>query len=167
MSEVLFTNDRVRGYNNFDGSLMVRMEPRQVAQGPAPAHITIGSTEDEVLLVQGTPTRIEQDRWYYGFAEIRFKDGRVREFDNYFGLLKVRVAPSENVSAARGNFFTVGSTPDEVLAVQGTPTGMLGNVWSYDFSYIFFRDGKVRQVSDSEGLLRFVTPEDLADAPAR
>ncbi len=165
--EVRFRNGRVWRYNNFDGSLMVRMEPGRVPEGAAPKYITIGSTEDEVLLVQGTPTRVEQDRWYYGFAEIKFKEGRVSEYDNYFGALRVRVAPSENDTGARKRFFTVGSTRDEVLDVQGTPTGIAGNVWSYDFSYVFFRDGKVRQVSDAAGKLRFVAPADRVDVPAR
>jgi hypothetical protein len=167
LCEVRFKNGAVWRYNNFDGSLRVRMEPRGVPEGAAPGYITIGSTEDEVLQVQGTPTRVEPDRWYYGFAEIRFRDGRVSGYDNYFGAIKVQVAPANGGPAARNRFFTIGSTENEVLEVQGTPTSVAGNVWSYGFSYVFFRDGKVRQVSDAEGKLRFVPPEDRADAPAR
>ncbi len=112
----------------------------------SPAHITIGSSEEEVLLVQGTPTRVEGDKWFYGFAELVFKNGRVAEYDNYFGNLKVRILPSApSGPEPPGNFFTIGSTPDEVLAVQGTPTAIHGNRWSFDFAAVIFRDGKVHE----------------------
>lgn len=166
LSEIHFRNGAVWRFNNFDGSLKVRMLPRNPEKQPPP-NFTIGSTEDEVLLVQGTPTRIEQDKWFYGFSEIRFKDGHVKEYDNYFGTLNVRLLPSPLAGySPQKYFFTIGSTPDEVLTVQGTPTTIQGNVWSYNFSYIFFRDGRVNSVSDTEGNLRFIAPENLPSSSA-
>lgn len=162
LSEIYFKNGQVWKYNNFDGSLKVRLEPRLAEGKSPPSHITLGSSEDEVLAVQGTPTRIDGDKWYYGFAEVRFKDGRLREYDNYFGNLKVRVLPSNSSTAQPRRFFTIGSTPDEVLAVQGTPTSIHGNSWTFDFSNVFFRDGKVQQVSNTDGVLRFVPPTESA-----
>ena len=121
LSEVQFKNGLVWRYNNFDGSLRVQLLPRTTADQKPPAYITIGSTQDEVLLVQGTPTRVEQDKWFYGFAEIRFKNGRLREYDNYFGTLKMRIIPTVPAGPdGKKAFFTVGSSPDEVLALQGT-----------------------------------------------
>jgi len=162
LSEIQFKNGRVWRYNNFDGSLKVVMLPNTAAE-PAPAYITLGSTRDEVLLVQGTPSRVEQDKWFYGFAEIRFKDGLLREYDNYFGTLKVRLIPSVPAGQdEKRTFFTVGSSPDEVLALQGTPTSVHGTHWSYDFSSVFFLDGKVHYVTNSDGALRFLSREESA-----
>jgi hypothetical protein len=163
LSEIQFRNGRVWRFNNFDGSLRVRMLPGVSDDRLIPDHITIGSSEDEVLLVQGTPTRVEGDRWFYGFAELVFKNGQVAEYDNYFGTLKMRILSSLQSGAApeqpARSFFTIGSSLDEVLAVQGTPTAIHGNRWSYNFAFVFFRDGKVHSVTDSEGTLHFVAAE--------
>ncbi|MFZ2444739.1 MAG: J domain-containing protein [Syntrophobacteraceae bacterium] len=165
LSEIHFKQGRVWRFNNFDGTLRVRMLAGGSGEKAAPPFFTVGSTEDDVLLVQGTPTRIEQDKWFYGFAEIRFKDRRVREFDNYFGALKVRLLPSPAAGfSPQKYFFTIGSTPDEVLTVQGTPTSIQGNIWSYNFSYVFFRDGRVVNVTDSDSNLRFIPPEDIPNS---
>lgn len=161
LSEIEFRQGRVYRYNNFDGSLKVHVLPGNLGDEPAPAYITIGSTEDEVLRAQGTPTRIDRDRWFYGFAEVRFKDGRVKEYDNYFGTLKVRILPGALRAPGEPRpYFTIGSTPDDVIAAQGTPTSIKGNLWSFNFSTVFFRDGKVQYVSDSENILRFLPPEE-------
>ena len=160
LSEIQFRNGRVSKFNNFDGSLRVRMQPEVSEDRVPPAHITIGSSEEEVLLVQGTPTRVEGDRWFYGFSELVFKNGRVVEYDNYFGSLKMRVLPSSlSGPEPPRDYFTIGSTPDEVLAVQGTPTAIHGDRWSFDFAVVIFRDGKVHDVTNSDGTLRFIAPE--------
>ncbi len=158
VSEVNFKNGAVCGYNNFDGALRVRLDPG-VSRGVATGYITIGSTERQVLLVQGTPTRIRGNRWYYGFAEVRLENGLVVGYDNYFGTLKMRLVPSSPPGPGKKTFFTKGSTPDEVLAVQGTPTAVHPNRWSYNFDYVIFRNGKVRGVVDADGALHFANPE--------
>ncbi len=166
LSEIQFRNGLVQRYNNFDGSLKVRMVPRGSVVS-APAYLSIGSTEDDVLRVQGTPTRVEQDKWFYGFSEIKFKDGRICDYNNYFGNLKLRLQPAGE-SGSQKAYFTIGSSPDEVIAAQGTPTSVQGSVWAYDFAYVFFRDGKVSSVSSSsDSNLRFMSPEDLQDGSSR
>jgi hypothetical protein len=155
VSDVKFCSGRVCGYNNFDGSLRVRIEP-WAHGGRYTDHITIGSSKNQVLQVQGTPTRIEGDRWYYGFAELTFEDGLVRGYDNYFGTLKIRLGPSTSFDRrSSAGFFSLGSTPDEVLAVQGTPTAIHEKRWAYNFDYVFFRDGKVSGVINSDGVLHY------------
>ncbi len=158
VSAVHFNNGRVCGYNNFDGSLRVKLIPGSPA-GPSPPFITLGSSEQRVIEVQGTPTRIKQNCWYYGFAELIFENGLVVGYDNYFGNLKMLLLPSVPVAKGkRALFFSKGSTPDDVLAVQGTPTAVHGNRWSYKFDYVFFHDGKVSGVVDADGALRFAVP---------
>ncbi len=164
LSEVQFRNGRVSKFNNFDGSLRVQMQPGVSEDRVPPAYITIGSNEEEVLLVQGTPTRIEGNKWFYGFSELVFKHGRVVEYDNYFGSLKISLLPSSlSGPESAGDSFTVGSTPDEVLAVQGTPTAVHGDRWSFDFAVVIFRDGKVYDVANSNGNLHFIAPERTGD----
>ena len=41
---------------------------------------TYGSTISEVIRAQGTPTKTEQDIWYYGQSEVHFKDGVVTDW---------------------------------------------------------------------------------------
>ena len=159
LSEVEFRNGRVSRFNNFDGSLRVNMQPEGPEGGVQPDHITIGSSEQQVLAVQGTPTRVEGNKWFYGFAEIVFKNGRIAEYDNYFGALKMRIVPSQSDSKPSKDVFTIGSSPDEVLAVQGTPTAIHGNRWSFDFASVVFREGKVHSVTDAGGTLRFSAPQ--------
>jgi curved DNA-binding protein CbpA len=40
-------------------------------------------------------------------------------------------------------YFTVGSTKDDVVRVQGTPDKVTGNVFSYGLSEVYFRSGRV------------------------
>ncbi len=73
LSDIQFRNGRVLRFNNFDGSLRVRMQPEISEDRKIPAHIAIGSSQEEVLLVQGTPSRVDGDKWFYGFAELVFR----------------------------------------------------------------------------------------------
>ena len=160
VSEVSFKDGRVSRYNNFDGTLRVRLIPSNAATTEPPSFFTIGSSTDEVLLVQGTPTRLDGNRWHYGFSELYFKDGRVEGFENFFGNLKIRLLPSGSVNSR--NYFTIGSSYDEVLAIQGTPSSIRGKMWSYELSSVLFRNGRVQYILNSGGNLRFIPPEDLA-----
>ncbi|MEM5786499.1 MAG: DnaJ domain-containing protein [Syntrophobacteraceae bacterium] len=167
LSEIHFRQGLVWSFNNFDGSLKVRMQPRHGGDAASNTHFDLGSTVDDVLRVQGTPTRVDRERWYFGFSEVLFKEGRVVEFNNYFGNLKVRLRPASNLGLTQPKgYFTTGSTRDEVVAVQGTPTSIRGNVWTYNFSHVYFRDGKVSSVSNTENILRYISPEDIQNSSA-
>ncbi len=160
LSDVSFKDGKVVRYNNFGGELRVRMAPARVSPETASQYFTLGSTSDEVLSIQGTPTRVEGSKWFYGFSEISLRNGRVDGFDNYFGSLKVKMLPSSDLLWAESNSsFTIGSSTDEVLAIQGTPTSVRGNVWFYQFSNVVFRNGRVQNVVDTAGVLRFVLPD--------
>jgi len=161
LSEISFKDGRIARYNNFGGELRVHMAPNGKPPVPPLQWFTLGTTSDDVLGVQGTPTRVEGSKWYYGFSEIVFKNGRVEGFDNYFGILKVKMLPSASVVEGTPRpHFTVGSSMDDVLAVQGTPSSIRGNVWFYQFSNVLFRNGKVQNAVDTAGVLRFVLPEE-------
>jgi hypothetical protein len=52
-------------------------------------HFTVGSTKDEVLSVQGTPTSFNDYVFRYGLSKVHFRNGRVVSWEDY-GDLKVR-----------------------------------------------------------------------------
>lgn len=133
-------------------------------------YFTIGSTNNEVLQIQGTPTSISkysgmnQEVWSYNFSRVTFKNDRVSEYSDLSNNLKIQLTPS-STSKSDADYFTVGSTKDEVLQIQGTPTsvskysGMNQEVWSYNFSRITFKNGRVSEYSDLSNNLKIqLTP---------
>jgi hypothetical protein len=150
LAEVTFKDGGVWRYNNFDGTLKVEILPSSPLLGrKTPSFFSLGAGKDEVLLVQGTPTRMEQNRWYYGLSQVAFRKGVVVGFDNFFNDLKIVMKPSGSLRPGiRPDCFTIGATADEVLAVQGTPSSVQANLWSYGLSQVLFHDGRVRMVND-------------------
>jgi outer membrane protein assembly factor BamE (lipoprotein component of BamABCDE complex) len=109
----------------------------------ASGYFTAGSTKEEVVAAQGTPTAFSDNVWRYRSSSVYFKDGRVTSWDIWPGSpLKVEMLPSTPVQNSLG-YFMVGSTKDEVLAAQGTPTAFSDNVWKYRSSSVYFKDGRV------------------------
>ena len=82
----------------------------------------IGSTQADVLRVQGPPTRTQGQTWVYGLSDMQFKEGRLWRYNNFDGSLKIRLTPSAVATGEHPAFFTLGSNQNEVLLVQGTPT---------------------------------------------
>ncbi len=103
---------------------------------------TIGSSLGEVYTIQGVPTKTENDIWFYGKSKVYFVSGKVLRWEESpDNPLKVRIAPRTEISAA--NFFSKGSSKDEVQAIQGTPDRDEGNVWDYGYSRVFFDKNRV------------------------
>jgi len=109
-----------------------------------PPYFTVGSTREEVLAVQGTPTSFSQDTLEYGASEVYLSDGKVVSWKNWKQLnpLPVKLVPKSPPIKNPG-YFTVGSTKDEVLTVQGTPTAFSEDTFEYGASEIYFKDDKV------------------------
>ncbi len=140
------------------GDLEVRLLPA-TAESTTPGYFTRGSSWDDVLHVQGTPTKIQsypvlgEEAWYYGRSTVKFSlpDGQAAQWDNK-GDLEVRLLPATAESTTPG-YFTRGSSWDDVLHVQGTPTKIqsypvLGEeAWYYGRSTVKFSlpDGQVAQ----------------------
>jgi len=115
-----------------------------LAQSVSPhAYVTVGSTYDAVRAIQGTPAWATDRIWEYGGSRLYFKAGRVIGWDTWPGSpLKVQLLPATSIHPVPAS-FTVGSTKDEVLAVQGTPTRVTERLWEYGASRVFFTDGRV------------------------
>lgn len=132
-----------------DSSTVPVQEPKPL--GPPP--FTLGSTRAQVETAQGTPTSVDKDwgeTWWYQGAQVKFAEGRVSSWSSApYTKLNVSLAPKDKAKAeaaiARGT-YTLGSTKDEVLAIQGTPNELdvtYGETWWYGASTIRFSSGRV------------------------
>jgi outer membrane protein assembly factor BamE (lipoprotein component of BamABCDE complex) len=127
-------------------------------------YFTRGSHQDEVLRIQGTPSRVnkysDHEVWNYGLSsvDISLRDRRVTEWNNISGNLKVRLAPGGNVTSSP--YFTRGSHQDDVLRVQGTPSSINRysdhEVWNYGLSSVDIssRDRRVTEWNNISGNLK-------------
>ena len=123
-----------------------------LAQAVSPrAYVTVGSTYEAVRAIQGTPTWATDRIWEYGGSRLYFKAGRVTGWDIWPGSpLKVQLLPAASLNPVPA-YFTVGSTKDEVLAVQGTPTRVTERLWEYGVSRVFFIDNRVTRWEEWPG----------------
>ncbi len=151
LSHVQFQGDRVVSWENSRyNPLKVQMTPTDEGHARiarSRGYFTVGSTKDEVLGVQGTPTQLNAYRWSYGLSHVQFQGDRVVSWENSrYNPLKVRMIPTDEeharIARSRG-YFTVGSTKDEVLGVQGTPTEVNAYRWSYGLSHVQFHGDRV------------------------
>ncbi len=94
-----------------------------------------------------TPTSFSEFQWGYGLSHVSFQGGRVTSwYVSPVNSLHVKMLPDSesdaNGARARG-YFTVGSTKDEVLAIQGTPTSFSETQWGYGLFHVSFQGGRV------------------------
>lgn len=139
-SDVFFENGRVKSWDNRFPKLKAMLLP--ATQAGKTGYFTAGSTKDEVLAVQGTPDRFTDTSFAYGTSDVFFEKGRVKSWDNRFPKLKVQLLPA-TPTATKGH-FTVDSTKDEVLAIQGTPDRFTDTSFAYGTSDVFFQNGRVK-----------------------
>ena len=102
----------------------------------------------DVIAIQGAPTSIEGDVWHYGQSKVYMENGAVTKWENDSDSpLKAHIMPtSRNPSAKQ---FSIGSSKQEVRAVQGAPLMENENLWEYRISRIYFKDQKVSGWYDS------------------
>ena len=108
------------------------------------SYIAVGSTRDEVLAQQGAPTAASEDKLVYGKSELYLKDGFVVgwRIDPDSSPIRVKLWPQYTINPSP-EYFTIGSSRDIVLAVQGTPTAFAEDKCEYGGSEVYFRDNKV------------------------
>jgi hypothetical protein len=137
---VIFSGGRVSGWEvTAKSPLRVRLLPSRIVH-PSTSTFTVGSTRDEVLAIQGTPTAFNENVWRYGESSVQFSGGRVADW---------RTAPGAPLKATPDPqppdrpWFTIGATHDEVLRVQGEPDETQELRWRYGKSWLFFSGGRV------------------------
>ena len=143
-SKVYFQDGHVKSWDIlYSNPLKVKMIPQKTNKNPND-YSTVGSSKDEVIAVQGTPTEFNDLVWHYGYSKVYFQDGHVKSWDIlYSNPLKVKMIP-QKTNKNPNDYFTVGSSKDEVLAVQGTPTELNESIWNYGYSKVYFQDGYVK-----------------------
>jgi len=122
--------------------------PRPIKIPAAPeqilTYITVGTTKAEVLAQQGPPTSSSQNLLIYGRSSLYFKDDRVIgwRIDTASTPIRVKLWPHSYVDPKQAH-YSIGSSKDEVLAVQGTPTAFTEDRFEYGDSVVYFRNDKV------------------------
>ena len=91
----------------------------------------------------GAPAESTEDKLVYGRSELYLKDGAVTggKIDRA-NPIRVKLWPEAAVDPALAS-FTVGSTRDEVLTAQGTPTAFSDGEFEYGTSKVFFENYRV------------------------
>lgn len=109
--------------------------------------IRVGLTLGEVYAIQGVPSATRDDTWYYGKSWIRFDRGRVISWEEHVeNPLRI---DHHRVALQHERLFGVGSTKDEVRAIQGAPVAETANVWYYGPSKIYFEHDSVVRWEES------------------
>jgi hypothetical protein len=121
-----------------------RLEKTTSAPAKILSYITVGSTRDEVVAQQGTPTASTEDKLVYGKSELYLKSGSVSgwRIDPVASPIRVKLWPSTAVDPSLSS-YTVGSSKDVVLTVQGTPTAFTDDKFEYGKSEVIFRKNRV------------------------
>lgn len=147
-SSVTLKHDRVVGFVN-EGDLRVDLAALGAAETK---RWTLGSSLADVVGTEGTPTAIEDwNGWMslrYGRSTVKLERGRVTAYYNR-GDLDVFLEPAERHDSAS---WAVGSSIDEVVSVEGTPTAVEdaggGSILYYGSSYVRVKGGKVVSYDD-------------------
>src|SRR5207237_812612 len=70
----------------------------------AKGFFTVGSTKDEVIGVQGTPTRFSETNWTYGLSSVEFRAGTDAGWDESpLNPLRARLLPAVQADSAAGS----------------------------------------------------------------
>ena len=92
-------------------------------------YITIGSRKEDVARIQGPPDSITppeltagEEWWHYTGVGVYSLDkaGRVVDWSNFGGGLKIGMVPGPNVTTSE--LFTINSHKDDVTRLEGTPS---------------------------------------------
>jgi curved DNA-binding protein CbpA len=142
-SAVYFKNGIVVGWEGKHINKKVKKESNSFSQKN---YFTVGSTKDEVLSIQGTPDRFSENKFYYGTSDVYFENDLVVRWYDSYPKLKVEMKPKFFSSK---KYFTVGSTKDEVLSIQGTPDRFSENKFYYGTSDVYFENDLVVRWYDS------------------
>lgn len=150
-STIEFRNGYVNHYNNADGSLKVLGDgPVALSARASSGTWTLGSTEAEVMRLQGTPTRQEQyasNRYttlYFGESSVAFENGQAIGYFNADNNLKMSLElPPLPAGQTAPQYWTLGSGRADVLRAEGqTPLAISRNDSSCE-EVFHFSDGEV------------------------
>ena len=104
-----------------------------------------------MLAEQGIPGAASEEKLVYGQSELYFKDGAVTGWRiDPANPIRVKLWPSTAVDPTLAS-YTVGSSKDVVLTVQGTPTAFTEDKFEYGRSVVYFRNDRVVSWKEDPG----------------
>lgn len=145
-SQVEIKQGVVTDYKNFDNNLKVATNESASIQPQTNSDFwSLGSSKEEVLRLQGTPTQVvkyeslAKEIVYYNNSRIEFNQEQVTAYSNLDDNLKVAIETvpeqqlegdlktnlqddNETLSEKQDTSWNLGSPREEVLKLQGTPT---------------------------------------------
>jgi hypothetical protein len=121
--------------------------PRAAARIPhvrgTQPYVTVGLTAHEVETVLGPPTSATPQSLIYGKSALYLLDGKIAGWKiDPASSIRVKMWPSLPVDRSITT-ITLGSSRDEVIAVQGTPDMLFADKFAYGSSEVFFENGHV------------------------
>ena len=107
-------------------------------------YVTVGLTKDEVITVMGSPISSSVNTLLYRDAAFYLRGGSVVGWEVNPALIPLRVKlwPTGHPDP-RVTTFSLGSSKNDVIAVQGTPTVLSENKLAYGGSEVFLEGGRV------------------------
>ncbi len=118
-SSMVFFEDEYVSYW-FQGSVKLKARHLITTNLIAKGYFTVGSTREEVLVIHGEPTQFSDNFFQYGSSMVGFDfKGHVSDWTQGNVKLKARYLTATNLTAKE--YFTIGSTKEDVLAIHGEP----------------------------------------------
>jgi hypothetical protein len=115
---------------------------RTAKRGALP-FITAGLSKSEVIATQGAPTAETGNELDYGSSKLYFNNGALVGWKiTAASPIRAKLWPDAMVDPNLRS-FGVGSTKNEVLVVQGTPTFFSEDAFGYGGSEVYFKSGHV------------------------
>ncbi|MEZ4700699.1 MAG: J domain-containing protein [Rhodothermales bacterium] len=138
-SRITFERGRVVNWHQApENPLNARLMP---GSRTSATYFTLRSTKDEVIAAQGSPDSFNENTLHYGYSTVSFRDGHVIGWHaSPSNPLNVILEPSRPTST---KYFSIGSTRDEVIAVQGTPDQYTERMFKYGHSTVSFENDRV------------------------
>jgi hypothetical protein len=173
-SSVELTNGQVSQYNDSSSNLKVLLtaEPSQIIVQGDRLFWTLGSSKDDVLSIEGAPTRInsyefiEKELYHYDDAWVEFEKNIVTGYSNIRDRLQVAIdrtssSAQQMPSTQTNSTWSLGSNRDDVLRIQQmVPTKVSRNqanceeIVYYGESQVEFTNGLVSGYDNAENTLR-------------
>ncbi len=106
-------------------------------------YITAGLSKSEVISVQGKPAVETENMLVYGKSEFYFRNDQLVGWKIApASPVRVKLWPDASVDPDLDS-FGVGSTKNEVIVVQGTPTFFSEDLFGYRGSEVYFKNNRV------------------------
>lgn len=153
INTIEFVNGKVTGYLDYENTLKVWLGDRV-----SNTFFSINSSKEDVLKANGTPTGIANytyfETWSFGINTVEFSGNKVNGYHDYDNILNVNLG-----SAIAGKTFGIGSSKQDVINANGTPTGIgdytYSESWSYGISNVVFNsNGIVESYNNWDGNLK-------------